>query len=160
MSENSPYVATILRQLECSAMAINGTEVPLHVLCLLSRRTRIMDLVTDAKTETSQWIKRYRRGNSVFAWQAGYGVFSIRESKIRQVRSYLANQEENHRPITFQDECRELCRRHRIDLDERYVWDEGRPVGASGRPCRGSIRYATTIVDMREPCVASTIHRD
>jgi REP element-mobilizing transposase RayT len=117
------YMATILRQLECPAMVINGMEDHVHVLCLLSRKTRIMDLVKDAKTETSKWIKRHPRGNTGFAWQAGYGVFSVSESNIPQVRSYIENQAEHHRRTTFQDEFRELCRRHRIEWDERYAWD-------------------------------------
>ena len=115
------YMATILRQFECPAIVINGTEDHVHVLCLLSRKTRIMDLFKDGKTETSKWIKRHRRGNAGFAWQAGYGVFSVSESNIRQVRSYIENQAEHHRRITFQDGFRELCRRHRIESDERYA---------------------------------------
>ena len=117
------YMTTILRKFECPAMVINGMEDHVHVLCLLSRKARIMDRVKDAKTETSKWIKRHRRGNAGFAWQSGYGVFSVSESNIPQIRSYIENQAEHHRRITFQDEFRELCRRHGIELDEPYAWD-------------------------------------
>lgn len=44
-------------------------------------------------------------------------------SNIAQVREYIQKQEEHHKQITFQDELRELCRRHQIEIDERYVWD-------------------------------------
>ncbi len=45
------------------------------------------------------------------------------ESNIGQVKRYIANQEEHHKKMTFQDEFREICRRHGIEIDERYVWD-------------------------------------
>jgi len=59
----------------------------------------------------------------IFQWQAGYGIFSVSESNVEQVKRYIANQEEHHKHISFQDEFRELCKRHGIEIDERYVWD-------------------------------------
>ncbi|MCG8586967.1 MAG: hypothetical protein MI757_19860 [Pirellulales bacterium] len=44
-------------------------------------------------------------------------------SKVEQVKTYIANQEEHHRKMSFQDEIRELFRRHGITFDEQYVWD-------------------------------------
>ena len=61
--------------------------------------------------------------NSRFYWQSGYAAFSVSESNAERVRRYIDNQEEHHRKMTFQDELRELFRRHRIEFDERYVWD-------------------------------------
>ncbi len=45
------------------------------------------------------------------------------ESNVGQVKRYITNQEEHHKKMTFQDEFREICRRHGIEIDERYVWD-------------------------------------
>jgi len=58
-----------------------------------------------------------------FAWQAGYGVFSVSASKIDIVRDYVAAQEEHHRKLSFQDEFRTLLRKHGMEWDERHVWD-------------------------------------
>jgi REP element-mobilizing transposase RayT len=58
-----------------------------------------------------------------FAWQNGYGMFSVGFSQIPSVRDYIAEQEEHHKKISFQDEFRELLRRYEIGFDERYVWD-------------------------------------
>ncbi|HET6574746.1 MAG TPA: transposase, partial [Fimbriiglobus sp.] len=58
-----------------------------------------------------------------FYWQNGYGAFSVSPSNAEQVTAYIANQEEHHRARTFQDEFRGLLRRHKIEWDERYVWD-------------------------------------
>jgi hypothetical protein len=48
---------------------------------------------------------------------------------VEDVKKYLQNQQQHHRRMSFQDEFRELCRRHGLELDEQYAWDEGRPVG-------------------------------
>jgi putative transposase len=36
---------------------------------------------------------------------------------------YIQKQAEHHRKFTFQEEVRELLKRHRVNFDERYVWD-------------------------------------
>ena len=117
-------MATILRNnVDSPAILINGVEDHVHVLGLLSRKFAIMDVVQEAKTETSKWLKKQSPALSTFAWQAGYGIFSVSESNIPAVKSYIENQEDHHRRMSFQDEFRELCRRHGIEWDERYVWD-------------------------------------
>ena len=50
-------------------------------------------------------------------------MFSVSESKIPEVKRYIEKQEEHHRKISFQDEFRALCKRHGIELNERYAWD-------------------------------------
>ena len=118
------YMATILRNnVDSPAILINGVEDHVHVLGLLSRKFAIMDVVQEAKTETSKWLKKQSPALSTFAWQAGYGIFSVSESNIPAVKSYIENQEDHHRRMSFQDEFRELCKRHGIEWDERYVWD-------------------------------------
>ena len=61
--------------------------------------------------------------SGAFAWQSGYGVFSVSQSNVDAVRAYLANQREHHRKQSFQDELRALFTKHQIVFDERYVWD-------------------------------------
>ena len=118
------YMATILRNnVDSPAILINGVEDHVHVLGLLSRKFAIMDVVQEAKTETSKWLKKQSPALSTFAWQAGYGIFSVSESNIPAVKSYVEKQEDHHRRMSFQDEFRELCKRHGIEWDERYVWD-------------------------------------
>ena len=118
------YMATILRDnVDSPAFLINGVEDHIHALCLLSRKFAIMKVIQDAKTETTKWLKTKSHETEDFAWQSGYGVFSVSESKITQVKKYIASQEEHHKTRSFQDEFRALCKRHNIELDERYAWD-------------------------------------
>ena len=73
-------------------------------------------------TVFSNWLQD-EKAIDTFHWQSGYGVFSVSESQVPQARAYIESQEEHHRRQTFQDEVRELLRRHRVEYDERYVWD-------------------------------------
>ena len=80
-------------------------------------------MVKEVKRGSSLWIKTKDPGLKQFAWQSGYGIFSIGYSQLAAVRSYIARQEEHHRQVSFQDEFRLLLSKYNIDFDERYVWD-------------------------------------
>jgi putative transposase len=118
------YMSKILcDNVDTPAVLINGVEDHIHALCVLSRKFAIMNVIQEAKTETTKWLKTKSRETTNFAWQSGYGAFSVSESNIPQVKDYIANQEQHHKTVSFQDEFRALCDRHNIELDERYVWD-------------------------------------
>ena len=118
------YNASILSSsMDCPVILIDGVEDHIHILCLLSRKFSIMDVIKKSKTETSKWLKRKGPELRNFQWQAGYGIFSVSESKMKQARRYIANQEEHHKRFSFKDELRELCQRYGVSIDERYVWD-------------------------------------
>jgi putative transposase len=56
------------------------------------------------------------------------GAFSVSESNVEAVRAYIREQAEHHRQRTFQEEFRLLLEKlllekHKIEWDERYVWD-------------------------------------
>jgi putative transposase len=69
------------------------------------------------------WVKEQEKKLADFEWQGGYAAFSVSQSNLEQLKKYIANQEEHHRKMSFQDELRELFRRHNQEWDERYVWD-------------------------------------
>ncbi len=118
------YNATVLHQrVDSPAILINGVEDHIHILCSLSRKFSIMDVIKASKTETSKWVKKQNAQLKDFQWQAGYGAFSVSQSNLDQVKHYIANQEEHHRRMSFQEEFRELCKRHGVQVDERHVWD-------------------------------------
>ena len=76
----------------------------------------------ELKRVSNLWLKEQFQ-LSAFEWQAGYADFSVSESNLEQVKRYIVNQEEHHKKTSFQDEVRELLRRHRMEWDERYIWD-------------------------------------
>ena len=80
-------------------------------------------MAKEVKRSSSLWLKTKSPALADFAWQSGYGIFSVGFSQIESVRDYIAGQEEHHRKVGFQDELRALLRRHEIEWDEKYVWD-------------------------------------
>jgi putative transposase len=117
------YVAGVLQQLDCDPILINGVEDHVHILCNFSRTVTIAELVEEAKKRSSKWMKEQGQEYAEFFWQAGYGAFSVSQSNVESVRAYIAEQEDHHRTLTFQDEFRAMCRKHGVTIDERYVWD-------------------------------------
>ncbi len=85
-------------------------------------RTRPTELCR-IKTGSSKWLKTKAAHLSNFHWQSGYGIFSISPSHRLALESFITNQAEHHRLITFQDEYRQLLRKYDVECDERYVWD-------------------------------------
>ncbi|HEY2760238.1 MAG TPA: transposase [Pirellulales bacterium] len=79
-------------------------------------------MVRIIKTNSSAWLHN-ELAMPNFQWQSGYGAFAVSYSNIDHVKSYLANQAEHHRRVSFQEEFLELLRRHNLQWDERYVWD-------------------------------------
>ena len=83
----------------------------------------LCDLLEEVKKRSSKWIKTKGPENREFAWQSGYGVFSIGESGVEELKRYIAGQKERHQNRTFQEEYRDILKRYQIEYDERYVWD-------------------------------------
>jgi putative transposase len=117
------YIGGILNGIDCQPVIVGGVEDHVHLLCVLSRTRAPADMVKEVKRSSSLWIKTRGREFSDFAWQSGYGIFSIGYSQIEVVRRYIANQEQHHRKLTFQDELRRLLKRYDVAFDEAYVWD-------------------------------------
>lgn len=117
------YLGGILAHLECQPVIVGGVEDHVHLLCALSRTRDAATMVKEVKRGSSLWLKTKSSELADFAWQNGYGIFSIGFSQIESVRTYIAGQEEHHRKVSFQDEFRQLLRRYNVEFDERYVWD-------------------------------------
>jgi putative transposase len=117
------YLVGTLRSIECPALIVGGVADHIHALCRLGRTTTIAGLVEAMKIESSKLIKRHELGVESFSWQNGYAAFSVSVSNVEQLKRYIEQQESHHRVKTFQDELREFLHRHRVEFDERYVWD-------------------------------------
>ncbi len=116
------YIVGILDNLKCHSIQTGGVEDHVHILCPLHRTISQADLVEEVKKGSSKWMKSDGCVPG-FAWQAGYGAFSIGESQVDAVVRYIRNQEEHHHKVTFQEEYRRFLERYKIPYDERYVWD-------------------------------------
>jgi putative transposase len=117
------YMAVVLANLNSPAVLINSMPDHMHVLFNMGRTVTLAQVVEDVKKSSSKWIKTQGADLSTFAWQAGYGGFSVSESNLPKVANYIRHQEDHHRVKTFQEEYREFLSKHNIQYDERYVWD-------------------------------------
>lgn len=118
------FVGGLLRNRECALLSAGGVLDHVHLLVSMSRTWALADLIRDVKANSSGWVKDEFPSLSDFAWQRGYGAFSIAYMQIKGMRIYIENQESHHSGgVSFQDEYRALLRQHHVEFDERYVWD-------------------------------------
>ena len=117
------YLAAVCRDLGAQLVRVGGVADHVHIVTTLPRTLSQAQMIERIKKVSSKWIKTLDAGYRGFFWQRGYGAFSVSPSQLDAVLQYVDTQQEHHRTRTFQDECRELLRRHGIDFDERYVWD-------------------------------------
>ena len=117
------YLGGILNRLECQPLIIGGVEDHVHALFVLGRTCAPAEVVKEIKRGSSLWVKQVHGDQLDFAWQNGYGMFSIGYSQLEQVRDYISHQEKHHLRLSFQDEFRLFLKRYAVAYDERYVWD-------------------------------------
>ncbi len=117
------YIAEILNENNCVAIRVGGTANHVHILMLMGRTVALSDIVRKVKSSSARWINNKNGLLNNFAWQDGFGAFSISQSHINAVSNYIDKQEEHHKIVTFKDEFRRLCHLYNIDIDEKYVWN-------------------------------------
>ena len=113
------YLGGIIREMNGTALIVNGTTDHVHMLVRIRPAPSPAEIARIIKTNSSRWI---RERHAEFAWQTGYGVFSVSESNVSAVTKYIASQEEHHKKHSFQDEFRAFLRKNRIVVDEKYIW--------------------------------------
>lgn len=119
-SEVFAYLGGIVRELNGTALIVNGTENHVHMLVRIRPAHSAAEIARVVKTNSSRWIREYIPD---FAWQIGYGAFSVSESSVPAVTKYIANQQEHHKRYSFEDEFRLFLKKNKIVVDERYLWD-------------------------------------
>jgi REP element-mobilizing transposase RayT len=110
------YIGGIARDNEMTAVAVGGMSDHVHVLLLMKPTQTISKAVQLIKGGTSHWIHETFDGLPHFAWQDGYGAFSISREHTDEVAEYI-------RKKTFQEEYVEFLRKYGIEFDNRYIWD-------------------------------------
>jgi putative transposase len=117
------YIGGIARAKYCVLISANGMPDHVHLLVSLCKQICVSDIIRDIKSNSSHWIYETFDNLRGFAWQSGYGAFAVSYSNIDSVRNYIKDQREHHRVRSFQEELIAFLKRHRIEYDERYIWD-------------------------------------
>jgi putative transposase len=122
-NELHAYIGGIVNAQNGVLLQAGSVEDHIHLLLTHPRTISPAKLVQEIKTGSSKWIKTKGVQFTKFAWQTGYGIFSISPSHQQAVVKYIENQAEHHRNNSFQDEYRNLLAKYNVPFDERYVWD-------------------------------------
>ncbi|HVP11169.1 MAG TPA: IS200/IS605 family transposase [Phycisphaerae bacterium] len=116
------YMGGIIARENGRLMAAGGTEDHVHLLVSINPQTALSELLRVLKANASKWVHETFPGKRDFAWQDGYGAFSVSFSNVDRVKEYIAGQAEHHRRLSFEEEFMEFLKRHQIPYDERYIW--------------------------------------
>ncbi len=109
--------------LGCQSLIVGGMPDHVHILFQLVRTITIADAISKIKSISSLWINQNHKFDQPFHWQSGYAIFSVSQSNVEAMRTYIQNQEKHHTKQSFEDELREWLNRYEIEWNEHYVWD-------------------------------------
>ena len=117
------YLGGICKHQQCNPIIVGGYLDHVHILCVLSRKIALMDLVKKVKSNSSKWMKTKGVPYQKFYWQNGYFGISVDPLKLRFIENYIKRQVEHHKTVSFKDEYLTFLRQYEVSYDERYVWD-------------------------------------
>jgi REP element-mobilizing transposase RayT len=118
-----PFLGGIARQNKMKAIEIGGVQDHVHILLSMPATISISKALQLIKGGSSKWVHDTFPEHRLFAWQEKYGSFGVSVSLLDKTIQYIQDQETHHRKMTFQEEFLALLKKHRIEYDERYLWD-------------------------------------
>ena len=117
------YIGGLCRARKSVLLAAGGMPDHTHLLVGLSKEESVASFIGDIKSLSSGWVHKTFRNQQKFKWQEGYGGFTVSYSAIDAIKRYFVRQPIRHRRQTFKEEFVELLKNHKIEYDERYLWD-------------------------------------
>lgn len=113
------YLAGIALNHGIQVLAVGGTENHVHMLVVLPADMALSDAVRTLKANSSRWVRETER---LFAWQEGYGAFSVSPSQLDRVKEYIANQPAHHATRSFEDEFLAMLQAANIRVEANQVF--------------------------------------
>jgi putative transposase len=113
------YLGGIARNVRSTPLAIGGTKNHVHLLLTVPQDLSVSKLLNVLKSNSSKWMNQTGK---LFAWQRGYGSFSVSASNLATVTRYIERQEEHHRKWSFEQEFLSLLRKHNVEYDPEHVF--------------------------------------
>jgi putative transposase len=86
------YLATICRDLGAEFVHTGGVANHIHIITTLPRTVSQAELIEQIKKTSSKWIKTLNTRYRAFAWQRGYGAFSVSPNHLEAVLQYVDGQ--------------------------------------------------------------------
>jgi REP element-mobilizing transposase RayT len=117
-----PFIGGIAKENGMKVIAIGGIADHVHLLLSLPATMPVAKAMQLVKGGSSKFIHETFPEQRTFAWQEGYGAFSVSISHVEETVAYIHRQAEHHRKKTFEEEFRAFLQKHGIEYDERHVW--------------------------------------
>ncbi len=117
-----PFLGGIVRDLRCTLLAVNGMPDHVHLLIRYRPDLSHSELLQQIKGRSSKWVNETFSEFGHFSWQEGYGGFTVSQSAVPAVETYIACQKEHHERQDFQTEFLELLRLHGVEFDPLEVF--------------------------------------
>ena len=117
------YLAGVARQEFGQALRIGGADNHIHGLIRLRTDVSVAEAVRKWKSLSSRWTHKTFADAGTFAWQIGYGAFSVSGPRKKAVIDYIDGQAGHHRKVTFEEEFLAFLRRYEVHYDPEHVWD-------------------------------------
>ncbi len=118
------YMGATISEHKAILLCSGGVADHVHLLIKIHPSYAISSTLQLLKSNASRWINEQQRTRYGFEWQRGYGAFSVSQSQTDRVKRYIQTQQEHHQKRSFQDEYLAILRRHSIEFDPRYVFDD------------------------------------
>ena len=118
------YLGGIIRGIGGAPIQIGGMPDHVHILSTLPKTLSLADFVRTIKADSSKWIKTLDDYYQPFAWQEGYGAFSVSPSQMKNTIRYIMRQPEHHKIRTFNEEYRLFLEAYGIEYDERFAFKD------------------------------------
>jgi putative transposase len=115
------YLATVVRDKKCECLRVGGVADHVHLAVRLHAAKSVAKLIEEVKVTSSKWMKV--QGVEGFAWQRGYGAFSVSPADVGALIQYIESREAHHRKRDFKEEMRAFFEKYHGGFDETYVWD-------------------------------------
>src|ERR1700761_8788665 len=112
------YLGGISKAIDCPPIVVGGVEDHVHILAYQARTVTQSDWVKELKRGSNLWLKSKEASFEDFQWQNGYAVFSVSQSNLDTVKTYVQEQEAHHQKFDFQTELRKLLERHQLHWNE------------------------------------------
>ena len=117
------YIAGIINSKRQKLLIINGMPDHIHLLLSSSPNFNLSTLVREIKSNSSRWINENKYVKGKFAWQTGFGAFTVSQSQLTVVTNYINKQEIHHQKKSFRQEYIEFLEAYEIDYDVKYIFD-------------------------------------
>ena len=117
------YIAGVLKKKFCHSYIVGGACNHVHIITHIHPAICPAYLIKDIKEATHAMIQREKKLFLSFpGWQVGYSGFTYHISSKNSLISYVKNQAEHHKTISFKDEIFILLKENEVDYREEYLF--------------------------------------